>query len=202
MMMFFRLFLLSTLAYKATSSRIGKREVPKEREQRQLAETPWMTIFKNDFETGVGTHFSLPNTGDDAAEHEFAAGSIGANSGNKAIRLRDSGIESIMTSTLIDVSLYDQIEVSFYYRGENLEAGDKFIMEFQNEDAGSWRVAKDFVQGGGKEMNGKWSNQVLRWILHDGTQPINSMRVRFQNFGDNSDVVVSDNSGTQPYSYR
>jgi hypothetical protein len=189
--MLVQLFILGFLACQATSLRNGVDR--KDRERRELAESPWLTIFNNDFEAGVGSDFSLPNSGDDATEHDLSADAIGANSGSKVIRLRDSGAHSIITSTLMDVSMFDQIEVSFYYRGEDLEDGDKFLMEFQNDDAGSWRVAKDFIQGGinGKEMNGKWSNQILRWILHDGTKPIGNMRIRFQNFGDNSDIVVS-----------
>jgi hypothetical protein len=189
----FRLFFLLSLASKVTSLRGGHNQKGRLEGERKLSQGTWLTIINDDFEAGVGSHFSLPTGGDDATEHDLTADSIGAHSGNTVIRLRDSGAESIMTSTLMDVSQYDQIEVSFYYRGEGLENGDKFIIEFQNDDTGPWRIAKDFIQDSvsGKDMNGQWSNQMLRWILHDGTKPIESIRIRFQNFGDSSDIVVS-----------
>lgn len=185
----FRSFALVSLTRKATCMRGGEDQ----RIERNLAEGPWLTIFKNDFEDGVGSNLSLPSSGDDATEHDLSEDLIGANSGSKVIRLRDSGVESIVTSTLIDVSLYDQFEVSFFYRGEDLEDGDNFVMEFQNQDSGPWRIAKDFFQDSadGENLNGHWSKQILRWILHDGTKPIDNIRIRFQNFGDNSDIVVS-----------
>jgi hypothetical protein len=188
----FRITCLLFLTCKATSLRRGDTQQQAQLE-RKLSEGPWLTIFKNDFEAGVGSHFSLPTGSNDATEHDLTTDTIGAYSGNKVIRLRDSGAESILTSTLIAVSQYDQIEVSIYYRGEDLEDGDMFVMEFQNEDTGPWRIAKNFVQDGtsGKDINGQWSSQILQWILHDGTKPIENMRIRFQNFGDTSDIVVS-----------
>ena len=89
----------------------------------------WQTVFLEDFEhvgsTNIGPHFTLPATGDDATKHAWT----GAYSGTRVIKLRDgSGPESTLESRLIDVSLYNRIEFSFFYRGDGMEDDDLFTV--------------------------------------------------------------------------
>lgn len=72
-----------------------------------------MNILSTSFESGVGTDFEI---GVNAVEHDTDT----AWHGGKVIKLDNSGPESFMTSKSIDISNFDRVEVSFYYRGENL----------------------------------------------------------------------------------
>ena len=92
----------------------------------------WQTVFLEDFEhvgsNNIGPHFILPATGDDATKHAWT----GAYSGTRVIKLRDgSGPESTLESRLIDVSAYERVEFSFYYRGDGMEDDDFFTVVSQ-----------------------------------------------------------------------
>jgi hypothetical protein len=175
----------------------------------------WLSVLSTSFESGIGSDFEI---GVNAIEHEMGSD---AQHGTKVIKLDNSGSESVMTSKSIDVKDFDRVEVSFYYRGESLEGkqekkitnqviicswyecsgpshcmpfsdGDSFVVEFQNDGVGPWRIAKNFIQNtaSGIDMNNGWAHQRLQWLTHDGIQNTNSIRIRFHSRGNTADDTI------------
>ncbi|MBE9489965.1 MAG: T9SS type A sorting domain-containing protein [Bacteroidetes bacterium] len=80
--------------------------------------------------------------GNDAARYS------GSNSfeGSYSIRLRDnSGISSSMTLSSLDLTPYNQIEISFYFYANSIENGEDFWLRYH--DGLSWTTVASYVSG-------------------------------------------------------
>ena len=66
--------------------------------------------------------------------------------GSYSIRLRDnSGVPSSVTSKSFDLSLFDTVEVRFYFNAYSMENGEDFWLEFNN--GSGFTIAETFVSG-------------------------------------------------------
>jgi len=147
----------------------------------------WSNVFAESFDSGIGSHFSLGNT-DDSSVHTLNDVNV--------IKLKDNmGADSSLTSRLIDMSLYSQIELSFDYMAEGFEVGDDLVVEFQNEDTGPWYTALELVLDNTGFVNSVWYTQTIRWMLYAGpSTPVNNIKIRFRASGDDdTDIVYVDN---------
>jgi hypothetical protein len=66
--------------------------------------------------------------------------------GNYSIRLRDnSGSRSAMTSSSLDVSTYDRVDIEFYFYANGMETGEDFWVRYN--DGGGWQTVATYVTG-------------------------------------------------------
>lgn len=96
-------------------------------------------LFTNSFETGWDGWI-------DGGTDCYRINSAKSFDGNYSIRIRDnSGTQSAMTSSVYDVSTYDNLEIKFNFYSYSMEANEDFWLQYF--DGTSWKTIKAFVSG-------------------------------------------------------
>ena len=107
--------------------------------------------------TGVQT-CALPISGNfvegkgDAGIYRYSDGQHYAKSGKQSIQIRDnSGAASSFTyGSDISLSGYEEVLVSFWYKGDEsrgFDTSDSFVLEFSSDSGANWVIVKRFVFG-------------------------------------------------------
>ena len=110
--------------------------------------------------------------------------------GNYSIRLRDnSGISSSMTSPALDLSAYEEIEISFYFYPNSMENGEDFWLRYN--DGSGW-VTVEIYSSGSDFSNGSFYNKTF--TLSDVDYNLSSTaQFRFQcDASGNNDQIFID----------
>ncbi len=139
--------------------------------------TEWDALTYDDFE-GVG--FEWGNFTDGGVDCLEYTGGTFAHQGSNAANIQDnSGVASSFYHTSgidVDSPGYEYIKVDFWFRGEGMEAGEDFWVQYFNGT--SWNTVATFVADT-DFVNGQFYHEIV-WINEsDYTFPSN-MQIRFQ----------------------
>lgn len=111
--------------------------------------------------------------------------------GNYSIRIRDnSGTASSLTSTTLDLTNYNNIQISFDYYSYSMESGEDFWVRFYN--GSYWQTVQAFVSGN-DFYNNEFSFATVNLAAADFNFSANS-KIRFQcDASSNYDQIYIDN---------
>jgi hypothetical protein len=101
----------------------------------------WVVLTFDDFESGFG------NYTDGGRDCSLYTSCTYAHQGNNAADIQDnSGISSsFYYSNTIDITMYDEIKIEFWYRGESMETGEDFQVLYS--DGSTWHTIAAYAQG-------------------------------------------------------
>jgi len=122
----------------------------------------------------------------DGGAHCFRYGGSISPEGTYSIRLRNTGLESSMTSPSYNLNGYQSVNVEFMFRTSGVEAGKSFVLQYFNGT--TYSTVATFVSGDHFVNNVNYTTNVTL----TGSFSANS-KFRFENGGtDNSDFVFLD----------
>jgi len=142
----------------------------------------WTQLYFSNFETALTPY---ADGGADAARLRTNR----SHQGSWSVELRDdSGAASaIYWANGVDLTGYDQLEVSFWYQLRGFESGEDLYVELSN--GSSWQTIGRFVRGPGV-LNNTFYNPTL---VVDGSQFTSSSRLRLRaDASDDNDTVYVD----------
>jgi hypothetical protein len=97
-------------------------------------------IHQADFESGLNGWVS---SGVDAIYANNATYSYGG--GTRSLDIQDNTSTSIFTSASFNISTYDKVEISFFFKSNSMEDGEDFYLEYF--DGSSWIILKRYIAG-------------------------------------------------------
>jgi len=150
----------------------------------------YVLIFYEDFEGGLGEFNDYDSDHEDAWWGDYRDE---AYRGYGFIRIQDnSGDRSSIYSNSFDVSAFNYIEVSFYFKHDDFESGEEFVLEYNDgvniyDDwilAGSWNP----IESGYDEGEYYFAEKTIN------VSSLNNARIRFRcDASSNSDDIYIDN---------
>ncbi len=138
----------------------------------------------DDFENGWG---NFADGGGDCALYSGAY----AHQGNKAIQIRDDSgdASSFEHKNGIDVTMYDQLKIEFWYKAKSMENGEDFWLMYWDGD--TWNDLGIYVSGQDFVNNKFYHESVL--IDRTDVNFVSNMKIRFQcDASGNYDFVYID----------
>lgn len=127
----------------------------------------WVQIFSENFENGFG---EFTDGGSDAAlnTNHF-------NDGATSLRIRDDTSSSRAYTGAYSVSSFNELRVSFAFKGLGMETGERFLLEHAINGASSFTPLQGFVAGSDFD-NGDWNNVAIEF----GASSMNDIRLQFR----------------------
>ena len=141
----------------------------------------WVIINNESFESGWGI---WNDGGDDARRGDYGGH---ARTGSWFIRIQDDTSSSHIVSDFLVVDGLDQLMVDFWYHAEDVEAGERFLLE--SDDGSGWVERDRWIQGTDFSNNRWYNPQVTFAAPNNG-----SIRLRFRcdASGNSDDVYIDD----------
>jgi hypothetical protein len=106
-----------------------------------ISECTYTTIDSNDFEGGFGIW------NDGGADCFLINAVVAAYSGSYSVVLRDNSSSSVMTTTEMDMSAYEEITVDFAFIGRSMESGEDFWLQVSTDGGSSYTTVASWVSG-------------------------------------------------------
>lgn len=153
-----------------------------------------------DFESGSQGWTSTNGFGSDA----FLSSSTWSYSGNNSYRIRDdSGDNSSMFSPTFSLSVFDKVDLKFFFSAYSLEPTERFFIEYRHNSSASWQIIASYVSGNINSKNADFEFSTSR-IYYSKTATIFKSNYSFPSSAtaqfrircdgsDNNDIIYIDN---------
>ena len=144
----------------------------------------FVTLAANDFETNWG----IWNDGGIDCRRNPNDGTF-ANSGTFAIRLQDNTDASIMTTDVLDLSIYDELKIDFTYITFSMETEEDFWLQISTDGGVSYTTIADY------DSNDEFVNDVREFesvIISGPFTATTSLRFRCDASANNDKVFLDD----------
>lgn len=149
----------------------------------------WTTITYDDFEDGWGSFTEVEG----APDAERVTNSIHCFEDGNCLRIRDNSgeLSSVFQENAYDVTPYEELRISFYYRGNGMESNEAFVVEYL-DDTLEWTVLKQYTVD--VDFPDNQDRQDTLSIDLASLPGLTHTKIRFRNdASDNSDRVFIDN---------
>jgi len=102
-----------------------------------------VVVNSNDFESGWG----IWNDGGSDARRSLTDAEF-ANSGNYCVRLRDNSSTSFITSDVLDLSSFDEVNIDLNFLPVSMDnASEDFWLQISTDNGASWDIVRDWDAG-------------------------------------------------------
>lgn len=145
----------------------------------------WTVITSDNFETGFG---SFTDGGTDCVRY---TGGTHSHQGVASINIQDNTTTSLFSSTANhNVSGYNTLEVSFWFKAVSMESGEDFWLQYFN--GSTWQTVADY-NSGSQFSNGTFVNSVVTIRKSQYNFPANAkIRFRCDASNDADDVYIDE----------
>jgi hypothetical protein len=153
----------------------------------------WTVIISDDFEAGWG------NWNDGGSDARRYTGGTYAHQGTACMAIQDNTSTSVVTTSNLAMSSYDEVKVDFWYRGQSMETNEDFWLQISTNGGGNFTTVQSWARGTDFNNGTFYPDSVIitGYTLTDQTQ----IRFRCDASGNGDDVyidevVVSGGGGT------
>jgi hypothetical protein len=148
---------------------------------------PWTVLTFDNFESNFG---SYSDGGEDCSR---ATSASNAHQGKGSLNIQDdSGAASAFVHTAgRNVSGYNQLRVSFWFKAVSMENGEDFLLEYSSNGGSTWQTVRSWIAGT-HFVNGTFHEATV--LIVPGTFAFsNNVKLRFRcDASDNNDDVYLD----------